>query len=143
MAHIFGDLNFARSGRLRTLAALASAATEPRKRRGEGVFDSEWERILDAAMRARGLAPVPQYEIAGRRLDFALFGRGDIKLDIEVDGRFWHQNIDGSRKLSDLWRDHQLKSLGWRVRRFWVDELSRDMEACLDLIERDLATVSQ
>jgi very-short-patch-repair endonuclease len=143
VAHVFGDLDFARSGRLRTLAALASAATEPRKRRGEGVFDSEWERILDAAMRARGLAPVPQYEIAGRRLDFALFGRGDIKLDIEVDGRFWHQNIDGSRKLSDLWRDHQLKSLGWRVRRFWVDELSRDMEACLDLIERDLATVSQ
>ena len=101
------------------------------------------ERILDAAMRARGLRPLPQYEIAGRRLDFALFGRGEIKLDVEVDGRFWHQNIDGSRKQSDLWRDHQLKSLGWRVRRFWVDELSKDMEACLDLIERDLAAVSQ
>lgn len=143
VAHVFGDLDFARSGRLRTLGALASAATEPRKRRGEGVFDSEWERILDAAMRARGLRPVPQYEIAGRRLDFALFGRGEIKLDVEVDGRFWHQNIDGSRKQSDLWRDHQLKSLGWRVRRFWVDELSKDMEACLDLIERDLAAVSQ
>jgi very-short-patch-repair endonuclease len=94
-------------------------------------------------MKARGLAPVPQYEIAGRRLDFALFGRGNLKLDVEVDGRAYHQNADGSRKLSDLWRDHQLKSLGWGVRRFWVDELSRDMESCLDLIERDLSTVTQ
>ncbi len=143
VAHVFGDLDFARSGRIRTLAALAAAATEPRKRRAEGVFDSEWERVLYAAMKARGLAPVPQYEIAGRRLDFALFGRGDLKLDVEVDGRAYHQNADGSRKLSDLWRDHQLKSLGWGVRRFWVDELSRDMESCLDLIERDLSSVTQ
>ncbi len=143
IAHVFGDLDFARSNRIRTLAALAAAATEPRKRQAEGVFDSEWERILYAAMKARGLSPVPQYDIAGRRLDFALFGRGDLKLDVEVDGRAYHQNADGSRKLSDLWRDHQLKSLGWRVRRFWVDELSRDMESCLDLIERDLSSVSQ
>ena len=142
VAHVFGDLDFARSGRLRTLAGLAAAATEPRRRQAEGVFDSEWERILYEAMKARGLSPIPQYDIAGRRLDFALFGRGDLKLDVEVDGRAWHQNADGSRKLSDLWRDHQLKSLGWRVRRFWVDELSKDMETCLDLIERDLSAVS-
>ncbi|MFD1807394.1 hypothetical protein ACFSHQ_03550 [Gemmobacter lanyuensis] len=27
-------------------------------------------------MKARGLNPMPQYDIAGRRLDFALFGTG-------------------------------------------------------------------
>ena len=139
VAHVFGDLTFARSGKVRPLASLAAAATDPPKRSGEGDFDSEWERKVYYALIERGLSPEPQYEIAGRRLDFALFGAGDIKLDLEVDGRKWHQNADGSRKISDYWRDHQLKSLGWRVRRFWVDELATDLEACLDIIEQDLS----
>lgn len=137
--HIFGDLTFAKSGKIRTLGTLAARATEPKARSdGETVFDSRWERIVYYALRERGLDPVPQYEIAGRRLDFALFA-GDIKLDLEVDGRRWHQDIDGNRKPDDIWRDHQMKSLGWRVRRFWVDELSRNLEDCLDLVQRDLS----
>lgn len=139
VAHIFGDLDYARSGKVRSLAALASAATEPYKRVGEGVFDSEWERKVFYALKKRGLNPTPQYEIAGRRLDFALFGADGVKLDLEVDGRFFHENADGQRKQSDHWRDHQMKSLGWKVRRFWVDELAKEMEACLDIVERDLA----
>ncbi len=139
VAHVFGDLNFARSGKVTSLARLAAWATEPKAKVSEGLFDSDWERRVYEALKARGLDPLPQYEIAGRRLDFALFGANGVKLDLEVDGRRWHLDIDGNRKSSDLWRDHQLKSLGWRVRRFWVDELSRDMEGCLDLVERDLA----
>jgi len=91
------------------------------------------------ALCARGLDPQPQYDIAGRRLDFALFGAGGTKLDLEVDGRQFHQDMDGMRKVDDHWRDHQLRTLGWKVRRFWVDELKRDMERCIDIIERDLA----
>jgi very-short-patch-repair endonuclease len=139
VAIVFGDLDFARSGQSKALAKLAAHATEPRAKRGEGVFDSDWERKVYHALKARGLDPQPQYEIAGRRLDFALFGASGLKLDLEVDGRRWHVSPDGRRKTSDLWRDHQLKTLGWRVRRFWVDELSRDMEACLDRIEQDLS----
>lgn len=139
VAITFGDLHFARSGKSSALQRLAARCTEPIKRTGDDVFDSEWERRLYHALLNRGLEPKPQFEIAGRRLDFALFGPGEIKLDLEVDGRRWHQTIDGKRKTSDLWRDHQLQSLGWRVRRFWVDELSRDMEGCLDTIERDLS----
>lgn len=139
VAHVFGDLEFARSRKVKSLASLAAAATEPRKRTGEGTFDSDWERIFYHALQGRGLNPMPQYDIAGRWLDFALFGPGEIKLDLEVDGRQFHETADGRRKQSDYWRDHQLKSLGWRVRRFWVDELARNMEACLDLVERDLS----
>ena len=136
---IFGDLEFARSGTSKSLRNLASRATEPRSRTGEGVFDSDWERRVFHALRTRGLDPKPQHEIAGRRLDFALFGMNGVKLDLEVDGRRWHQTPDGCRKTCDLWRDHQLKSMGWRVRRFWVDELARDMEGCIDVVEQDLS----
>ncbi|MBW6419362.1 AAA family ATPase [Celeribacter sp. PS-C1] len=139
VAHVFGDLDFARSGKVRALARLAATATEPRKRSGEGRFDSEWESRVFYALKDRGMEPFPQHEIAGRYLDFALFGKNGVKLDLEVDGRRWHQTADGRRKTSDLWRDEQLKSLGWRVRRFWVDELSQDMDACLDLVEQDLS----
>ena len=139
VAMVFGDLDFARSGQSKPLRRLAAMATEPRARAGEGVFDSDWERKVYHALKARGLDPHPQHEIAGRRLDFALFGANEVKLDLEVDGRKWHESPDGRRKTSDLWRDHQLKSLGWSVRRFWVDELSRDMEGCLDRVEQDLS----
>jgi len=44
VAHVFGDLDYARSAKIRALARLASVATEPRRRVGDGVFDSEWER---------------------------------------------------------------------------------------------------
>jgi superfamily I DNA and/or RNA helicase len=139
VAMIFGDLEFARSGKSKALQRLAAKATEPRVSSGEGVFDSEWERRVYHALKQRNLEPFPQHEIAGRRLDVALFGKNGVKLDLEVDGRRWHETADGQRKTSDLWRDHQLKSMGWRVRRFWVDELSNDMEGCLDIIERELA----
>lgn len=138
VAHVFGDLGFARSGKVTELRRLAARATEPRQRAAESRFDSLWEERLYYALCARGLKPKPQYEIMGRRLDMALFGPGGIKLDVEVDGRKWHMDTDGNRKLPDLWRDHQLQSAGWRVRRFWVDELNTDMEACLDDIQQAL-----
>lgn len=139
VAHVFGDLSYAMSGKVSSLQWLAKRATEPRKRVGEGAFDSEWERRVYHALKKHGLEPVPQYEIAGRRLDFALFGTGDIKLDLEIDGRHWHSDADGKRKLADHWRDKQLESLGWRVQRFWVDELAQDMEGCIELIRKKLS----
>ncbi|NEV15221.1 DUF559 domain-containing protein [Rhizobium sp. SEMIA 4088] len=139
VAHVFGDLSYARSGKVRSLQRLAATATEPKGRIGEGTFDSNWERIVDAALRKRGLNPVAQFEVAGRRLDFALFGSGDVKLDLEVDGRHWHADTDGKRKLGDYWRDHQLKSLGWKIQRFWVDELAQDLEGCIERVAKQLS----
>ncbi len=136
---VVGDLSYARSGKIRALAKLADRATRPLSTNdSEAEFDSQWERAVYHALLNDGLEPKPQYEIAGRRLDFALFGENGVKLDLEVDGRYWHQDIDGGRKSDDIWRDHQLRSLGWRVRRFWVDELDRDMEGCIDVIKQDL-----
>jgi len=139
VAHVFGDLDYAKSNVVRSLGKLAEFATRSRTRvKGENVFDSEWERQVYYALKKRGLDPIPQYEVAGRRLDFALFGLGDIKVDVEVDGRRWHTDIDGNRKVSDIWRNRQLEALGWKVMRFWVDELDKDMERCVDLIEQQL-----
>lgn len=138
IAHVFGDLSFARTGQVPALARLAAFATEPRRRADDDEAGSIWERRFGAAMRGRGLDPQPQYPVVGRRLDFALF-KGEIKLDVEVDGRRWHLDLDGNRKADDVFRDAQLRSAGWRVVRFWVSELERDMEECLDRLEQELS----
>lgn len=138
VAHVFGDLDHAKRKDAPTdLRRLAVWATEPRERAEDWEAGSIWEIRLREAMRRRGWDPKPQYPIVGRRLDFALFD-DRVKLDVEVDGRRWHQDADGNRKLDDHFRDAQLRSAGWKVVRFWVDELARDMEGCLDRIEREL-----
>lgn len=133
---VVGDLSYARSSDIRPLQKLAFHATRPPKAIS-AEMDSEWERRLYAAMKQRGLDPHPQYEVGRRRLDFALFA-ATTKLNVEVDGRKWHLAADGTRKTSDILRDREMIGRGWIVRRFWVSELDRDMEKCLDLIEQDL-----
>jgi very-short-patch-repair endonuclease len=132
---IFGDKSFVQRSGIALLVRLAEWTGRPSKPRQ--TFDSEWERRIFEAMRRRGLDPIPQYPVAGRYLDFALDPEG-CRLDLEVDGRRWHADPDGNRKLSDRLRDRALIALGWKVRRFWVHELADNMEQCLDVIERDL-----
>jgi very-short-patch-repair endonuclease len=95
------------------------------------VFESPWEEILYLGLKARGIDPIPQFPIAGRRLDLAVI-QGSIRIDVEVDGDQYHRDMNGRRKSSDLWRDHQLKSLGWRVKRYWVYQLRENLDGCLD-----------
>ena len=99
-------------------------------------YESPWEQRLAMAMKEADLDPIPQYSIAGRRLDLALIRdqKNPIKIDIEVDGDRYHRNPDGSRKYDDIWRDIQMKSLGWKVIRFWVYELREDMQGCISKI---------
>jgi very-short-patch-repair endonuclease len=140
ICHVFGNLHYARTCGIDHIARLADRiGREPgrRRTRSEEVFESPWERRLYEALTARGLEPVPQFPLAGRRLDLALFN-GPINLDVEVDGDRWHRDQEGLRRSSDLWRDHQIRGLGWKIRRFWVYELREDMEACVARAISDL-----
>ena len=72
VAHVFGDLDYAKSNAVRYLVNLLNLQRSRNRVKGENVFDSEWERQVYYALKKRGLDPIPQYEVAGRRLDFAL-----------------------------------------------------------------------
>ena len=133
---IVGDLNYARKCGIRHIEFLVHSATTPYSPSKPNLFDSLWERRLDTAMRARGLNPIPQFPVGTRYLDFALDPDGK-KINVEVDGRRWHTDASGSRKVSDLLRDKEMKMRGWQVLRFWVHELANDMEGCVDRIERE------
>ena len=136
VAVVVGNLEWARTCGVSHIERLAKIATRPSEKQKKG-FDSLWERRVDHALRRRGLEPHPQYPVGRRYLDFALF-HGEVKLDLEIDGRRWHTGAGGMRKTSDLLRDQEMIARGWKVRRFWIDELQKDMEGCLDIVERDL-----
>lgn len=142
VCHIFGDRKYAAScgiPHIETLVRRVEAASRTRPESVDDRFDSPWEKRLYDALVARGHAPIPQHPVAGRFLDLALLDEArtpQLRLDIEVDGVAFHTDADGNRLATDLWRDHQLASLGWKVLRFWVYELRDDMEACLERIEQ-------
>lgn len=133
---VVGDLDYAQRCGIHHLARLAKKATTPWSP-PRNAFDSAWERKLYKAMKARGLDPIPQYSVGSRYLDFALDPKGKM-IDVEVDGQRWHLGPDGERKVADRLRDRELQGRGWKVLRFWVHELDRDMEGCLDRIQREL-----
>ena len=139
VCHVFGDREAARASNIRHIARLAANIGAEGAPQGDprALFESPWEERLYDALSAAGLTPLPQYRLGGRRLDLALL-EGEIRLDVEVDGDTYHRDPDGFRKVSDIWRDHVVTSLGWRVRRFWVYELKDEMEKCVELVLRDL-----
>ena len=96
------------------------------------LFDSPWEKVFFDALSKAGIASIPQYRFDQYKLDLAI---PDAMLNVEIDGEYWHRNLDGSRVLSDLKRDTHLFSRGWHIKRFWVYELQSDLDRCVREIE--------
>lgn len=137
--HIVGNKKWASSCGIEHIERLTRGRSHSETKQSKGPWaphDSPWEKILFDALVAQGLEPIPQYPLAGRRLDMALVrsGKFSLKLDIEVDGESYHRNPDGSRKKDDLWRDLQLKGLGWKIKRFWVYMLRENIDECVKSI---------
>lgn len=96
---------------------------------------SDWERLFYKRMYDAGIRPIPQYNVESYILDFALI-KADRKLDIEVDGEFYHRSWDGELLLRDRLRNHRLIELGWDVMRFWVYQIRDEPEACIEKIKQ-------
>ncbi len=82
-------------------------------------IDSEAERRLYEAMLKAGLDPISKVDVEGYELDFGLL-RGDLKLDIEVDGdQHYERSIGNHLKLrrQDIARDRVIARAGWNVQR--------------------------
>lgn len=124
-----------KSSGIETLVKLASKSRQARKAKAQ--FDSVWEKNFYEALTAAGLKPIPQYAVAGRRLDFALIV-GDNQLDIEVDGSAFHRTDKGARKDSDVFRDAIMEAFAWRVLRFRVDELENNMPRCVQRVKKSI-----
>ena len=137
--HVVGNQEWALNCRVPFIENLARrtlpSAIAGRTARSEP-YQSPWEKVLAEALQQAGITVVPQYPIAGRFLDLAILT--PQKIDVEVDGEAFHRTAGGGRKDDDHWRDLQLKSLGWKVCRFWVYELREDLPKCVARVQRQL-----
>lgn len=94
-----------------------------------------WEPEFALRLWRNGLHIIQQYPAEGYYLDIALVtDDGKVRLDIEVDGRTTHCDRFGRRKVGDIVRDARLASVGWFIKRFWVSELMRDMDGCVEQV---------
>lgn len=75
-------------------------------------FDSWFEVDVAFEIARRDYEVIPQFEIAGKRIDLVVEG-GQARLAIECDGDRWH-GIDQYEK--DMLRQRQLERCGWN---FW------------------------
>lgn len=135
---LVGDKSRCAESSCTLLRKLAALPIEKRKNPEAPQFDSVWEERFYNALVQAGIVPQTQYHLVGRRLDMAII-TDSVKLDIEVDGVRWHTSVYGGRKVDDLWRDIQVTSAGWKVLRFWVYELEKDMEACVQAVKTALS----
>ena len=106
---------------------------------------SNIERRFGEMLASAGLDPIPQRPVAHYFLDFAVVGQAGglpVRLDIEVDGRRWHEELPGHYRVEDERRDQILKRLGWRPVRLWTDEIARDEAGSIERIRREATSAT-
>ena len=122
---------------------LHAQAIQERRRRGDPLAgplprSSDVEKKLGQALRARGHAPVAQQRVGPFFLDWALTkgtGKTQTRLDIEVDGRVWHESLPGTRSARDHQRDRIVSLLGWQPIRIWAEDIDQRIEVVVKRIE--------
>ena len=120
------------------LARWAERAIAREAERGRGMTASNSERHLEAALANAHIEVESQRPVGGSRLDFAYeeFGPPIIRLDIEVDGRRYHQGPDGHLRPEDVDRDRRMRLFGWEPLRFWSDQVDQDARVCATHVQR-------
>ncbi|MDN4608197.1 AAA domain-containing protein [Sporosarcina highlanderae] len=83
--------------------------TEANRKKCESKFE---ESVFDALV-AKGYRVIPQYEVAGFRIDLVVQGE-QSRLAVECDGDHWHTSVDDRER--DFQRERLLQRAGWT---FW------------------------
>jgi len=94
-------------------------------------FESSLEKKFREMMEARGLTFTKQHPIVGYFVDFAI---PKLKIAIEVDGDYWHQNKEKDQK-----RQKEIEDQGWLVLRYSESEVNSDVGSCVDELCRVMA----
>lgn len=95
---------------------------------------SDWEKFFYRVLRQHNIKPLVQYPEDKYLLDFAIIC-GDRKLNIEIDGEYYHRRWDGELCRRDHLRNQRLFELGWDVMRFWVYQIRDDTDKCVSKIK--------
>lgn len=91
-------------------------------------FDSWFEVDVALVLLGKGFRVVPQYEVAGKRIDLVVDG-GQGRLAIECDGDYWHGPEQYEK---DMLRQRQLERCGWEFYRVRESAFYSNKEGALE-----------
>ena len=99
--------------------------TEANREKCESKFE---ENVFDAIV-AKGYRVIPQYEVAGYRMDLVVQGE-QSKLVVECDGDYWHTSVEDRER--DFLRERVLQRAGWTFWRVLGSTYYNDPEKALE-----------
>ncbi len=134
---IIGDRDACKNSKIDALEKLALSPKENILTETLGKCETILEEKLCKALACANIITKPQYPVLGRRLDLAFIDDKN-HIDIEVDGKRYHLNSEGERKIDDYYRDLQLESVGWKVIRFWAYEVRDNIEQCVKIVKNSI-----
>jgi very-short-patch-repair endonuclease len=105
-------------------------------REPEPQAESEFERLVAAALARSGYRVVPQWEVGAFRIGLVVLGADGAKLALECDGDRYRPSEALER---DLARQQVLGRLGWRFLRLRASAFFRDPESVLERVRRRLS----
>ncbi|MFB1081569.1 AAA domain-containing protein [Jeotgalibacillus sp. JSM ZJ347] len=91
--------------------------------------ESEFERQVFDRITARGYQVIPQFEVAGYRLDLVVQGEKS-RLVVECDGDYWHTSPEDQER--DFLRERVLQRAGWHFWRVLGSTFYHDPEKALE-----------
>ena len=100
-------------------------------------FDSLFEQRVFLRIRAQGFHVTPQFDVNGRRIDLVVFGANG-RLAVECDGDYWHSTSE--QRANDLYREIELKRVGWKFWRVRESEFYFDKDKALSPLWDHLAS---
>lgn len=113
------------------IATLKATGHCPKTRGGNGQLTRQQEALAKALGWPTEYA-IPTQKIPGTPKNYKVdIACPEIKLAIEVDG---HSHTLPSRREEDRKKEKALESLGWKILRFWNQEIDSDIEGCLSKI---------
>ena len=108
----FNELSNRDDMRYQLLSYMANPLKEETKS-NRSKCESEFERQVFDDITAKGYRVIPQYEVAGYRIDPVIVG-DKTKLAVECDGDYWHTSPEDQER--DFQRERVLQRAGWT---FW------------------------
>jgi hypothetical protein len=103
------------------------AKSEAREGKAPHPFDSWFEVDVFLRIAERGYRILPQYEVAGRKIDLVVEGL-EGRLAVECYGDEWHGPEEFNR---DMERQRQLERCGWTFEIIWGSQFYRDPDTAL------------
>lgn len=97
--------------------------------------ESGFEKSVFDTLVRRGYRVIPQFEVAGSRLDFVVQG-AQSRLAVECDGDYWHTSVEDRER--DFQRELLLQRAGWTFWRVLGSKYYANPEKALESLWRTL-----